>query len=118
MRMPAAASVVMILLFATFSSGQQTTSHKWRIALTSAGAGAGFAAGAFAGLTLFDDDINSDRAVWTAALLGSGSGVVGGYFIGRRLDGRNKRIVISPILSKQAKGVRFTLVLTRPGRAG
>jgi hypothetical protein len=46
-----------------------------RIAWIIIGAGAGFAAGMFIGLSKFDDSINSDRKVWTSAAIG---GVGGG----------------------------------------
>ena len=106
--------------------GQQPSSgagesRKYRKVLTVAGAGGGFAAGVFAGLSLFDDAINSDRKVWTTAILGSAAGGVGGYFLGRTLDRRkaktsaltiplgNKTLGISPIASDGATGLRFAV---------
>jgi peptidoglycan/LPS O-acetylase OafA/YrhL len=50
---------------------------------TIAGAGGGFGIGLWAGLTKFDDSINSDRKVWTTAIIGAAAGAVSGYFIGR-----------------------------------
>jgi hypothetical protein len=50
----------------------------------------GFVVGLVAGLTVFDDATNSDRKVWTAALLSAAGGAVGGYFLGRALDKRTK----------------------------
>lgn len=55
------------------------------ITWTAIGAGAGFGVGLWAGLTAFDDAINSDRKVWTSALVGAGVGALGGYLIGRSL---------------------------------
>jgi len=50
-----------------------------RVVWTVIGAGAGFAAGVFIGLNRFDDAINSDRKVWTTAIVGAiGGGVAGG----------------------------------------
>ena len=66
-------------------------SHKYRTILTLAGRGGGFAVGLVAGLAAFDDAINSDRKVWTTAALSAVGGAVGGYFLGRALDKRQKK---------------------------
>ena len=50
---------------------------------TIGGAGAGFGVGLWAGLSAFDDAINSDRKVWTSAVVGAAVGAVGGYLIGK-----------------------------------
>ena len=50
---------------------------------TIGGAGAGFGVGLWAGLSAVDDAINSERKVWTTAVVGSAVGAVGGYLIGR-----------------------------------
>jgi hypothetical protein len=50
---------------------------------TIGGAGAGFGVGLWAGLSAFDDAINSERKVWTTAVVGAAVGAVGGYLIGR-----------------------------------
>ena len=72
-------------------------SHKYRTIFTLSGAGGGFALGVFAGLSAFDDSVNSDRKVWTTALLSAAGGAVGGYFIGRAVDKRQmKRSSIEP----------------------
>jgi hypothetical protein len=55
---------------------------------TAIGAGAGFGVGLWAGLTAFDDAINSDRKVWTSAIIGAGVGALGGFLIGRALGTR------------------------------
>lgn len=49
---------------------------------TISGAGAGFGVGLWAGLSAFDDAVNSDRKVWTSAIVGAGVGAVAGYLIG------------------------------------
>ena len=55
---------------------------------TAVGAGGGFGVGVWAGLAAFDDAINSDRKVWTSAIVGAGAGAVAGYLIGRARDDR------------------------------
>src|SRR5687767_12102499 len=50
---------------------------------TIGGAGAGFGVGLWAGLSAFDDAINSERKVWTTAVVGAAAGAVGGYLIGK-----------------------------------
>ena len=65
-------------------------SHKYRAIFTLAGGGGGFALGLFAGLAVFDDATNSDRKVWTTAILAGVGGALGGYFLGRALDKRGK----------------------------
>jgi hypothetical protein len=50
---------------------------------TAAGIGAGFAAGLFIGLNAFDDAVNSDRKVWTSALIGAAAGGLAGNLIGK-----------------------------------
>jgi len=55
------------------------------VGLTLAGAGGGFTAGLFLGLHAFDDAINSDRKVWTSAIVGAVAGGIGGYLIGRAI---------------------------------
>lgn len=56
-----------------------------RIAWTIVGAAAGFGAGLFLGLNQFDDAVNSDRKVWTSALVGAGIGGVTAALLTRNL---------------------------------
>jgi hypothetical protein len=87
----------MLALFpCDWAFGQQPTSksgesHKYRTLFTLAGGGGGFTVGLVAGLAAFDDAINSDRKVWTTAVLSAVGGAVGGYFLGRALDKRQKK---------------------------
>lgn len=50
------------------------------------GAGAGFGLGVLAGLSWFDDAIDSDRKVWTTAILMGAAGGTAGWFIGRAVS--------------------------------
>jgi hypothetical protein len=50
---------------------------------TFVGIGAGFGTGLWAGLTAFDDSINSDRKVWTSAIIGAAAGGILGYVVDR-----------------------------------
>ena len=61
-----------------------------RVLWTIAGGSAGFGVGLWAGLTAFDDAVNSDRKVWTSAVVGAGIGAAAGYLIGRARD-RSRR---------------------------
>jgi hypothetical protein len=55
-----------------------------RTALWSAvGAGAGFGIGLWAGLTAFDDAVDSDRKVWTSAMVSAAAGGTLGYLLAR-----------------------------------
>src|SRR5262245_12839564 len=45
-----------------------------RVAWTMVGAGAGFGLGLYVGLNAFDDAVNSDRKLWTTALVSAAAG--------------------------------------------
>lgn len=61
----------------------QTSSHRRspvkRALFTLLGAGAGFGAGLWFGLSKFDDAIDSDRKVWTSMIVGAVAGGAAGY---------------------------------------
>jgi hypothetical protein len=68
-------AVCLLLAGATGADAQPTASRGGRTALwTGIGAGAGFGVGLYAGLAAFDDAINSDRKVWTSAIVGAAAG--------------------------------------------
>jgi hypothetical protein len=72
------------------SSSSSSTTKK--VVWTVVGAGAGFAAGVFLGLAKFDDAINSDRKVWTTAIVCAAAGGVAGAFVGRQSVGGNVQL--------------------------
>lgn len=63
---------------------QKGPSTAKRVVWTLIGAGIGFGAGLMLGLQQFDDAIDSDRKVWTSALVGAGAGGVAGALISGR----------------------------------
>ena len=52
---------------------------------TLVGIGAGFGAGVFLGLHAFDDAINSDRKVWTSAIVGAAAGGLAAGLLSRNV---------------------------------
>ena len=68
-------------------AGSTTT----RVAWTLVGIGAGFAAGLFIGLNALDDSVNSDRKVWTSALVGAAAGGLAGNLLSRSV-GRSSNL--------------------------
>jgi 4-amino-4-deoxy-L-arabinose transferase-like glycosyltransferase len=62
-------------------SSQPRKSHV--VVWTAVGAGAGFALGTVAGLGMFDDAINSDRKVWTTAIVSAAAGGVVALLLSR-----------------------------------
>jgi len=120
--------VFLIGFLIVFTAGrafaQQTTtpskdSHKHRTILTIAGASGGFAAGFYIGRAAYDTP-DSDRRVWTTSAITAAVGGAGGYFLGWVLDNRRNRsrralgsgkFNVSPILSKDARGLHFSIGL-------
>ena len=81
-------AVVLIALLSYGSSVAADTTEAaqgrdFRPIWTVIGAAAGFGLGAWIGLTKFDDAINSDRKVWTTAIVGAAAGGVLGFLLDR-----------------------------------
>lgn len=85
--MPRTVALMLAFVIGISSSGEAQTpagpASRGTVAWTVAGAGSGFGIGLWAGLTKFDDSVNSERKVWTTAIVGAAVGAVSGYFIGR-----------------------------------
>jgi hypothetical protein len=63
----------------------KSSSSTKRVVWTLVGIGAGFGAGLLIGLHAFDDAINSDRKVWTSAIVGAAAGGLAGGLLSRNL---------------------------------
>lgn len=83
-------SLVVSLIIALGSAEIASAQSRSEIVWTAAGGGVGFGLGLWAGLTAFDDAVNSDRKVWTSAIVGAGVGAVAGYLIGRARTDRSR----------------------------
>jgi uncharacterized protein YcfJ len=78
-----------------------------RVAWTVIGAAAGFGAGLFLGLNQFDDAIDSDRKVWTSALVGAAAGGVAGNLLSRNV-GRAAGVTASPSVRRRTETVNVS----------
>jgi hypothetical protein len=96
------------------SPAPRQTSSKGRWIGLAAGAGAGFAAGVWFGLSRFDDSINSDRKVWTSAIVGAAAGGLGGFFLGKSFDRRSDTRVARQALELPATSITLDRVLSPP----
>jgi hypothetical protein len=95
--MPTKIIAILLLLLCSSASDARAQAQGDRrvgatVTWTVVGAGAGFGIGLWAGLTAFDDAINSDRKVWTSALVGAAIGGVGGYLISRALGPKGPQV--------------------------
>jgi hypothetical protein len=76
------------------SSSSTKSSSTKRVIWTLVGIGAGFGAGLFLGLNAFDDAVNSDRKVWTGALVGAAAGGLAGNLLSRNV-GRSPNLGVN-----------------------
>lgn len=109
-------SWIVVLISGPVAQAQGRTAGNRRAVVlwTVSGAGAGFGVGAWAGLTAFDDAVNSDRKVWTSAIVGTGVGALAGYLIGRSLGARDRAPSTTPTSPTQ----QFRLFAVPPARPG
>jgi hypothetical protein len=86
---------------ATATRTTANSSSSKRVIWTLVGIGAGFGAGLFIGLHAFDDAINSDRKVWTSAIVGAAAGGVAAGLLSRNV-GRAPQVQSPEIVPKVA----------------
>jgi hypothetical protein len=101
-------ALIIVLSSASAAHAQSATADRSRarVLWAVAGGGAGFGIGLWAGLTAFDDAVNSDRKVWTSAVVGAGVGAAAGYLIGRAHD-RSGRAPAHAIVVRRSKPERL-----------
>jgi hypothetical protein len=85
-------TTVVALLLALGSPEVAHAQHRTEVIWTISGGSVGFGVGLWAGLTAFDDAVDSDRKVWTTAIVGAGVGAVAGYLIGRARTARSRAV--------------------------
>jgi hypothetical protein len=95
--------------FAQQTPAQSSYSHKYRTILAISGAAGGFTTGFYIGRAAYDTP-DSHRNVWTASAISAAVGGAGGYLIGWAIDSRRNRNRISPLVSKDTKGLQFSIV--------
>lgn len=113
-------SIVASLMIVLGSAGIARAPSRTEVLWIVSGGGVGFGVGLWAGLTAFDDAVNSDRKVWTSAIVGAGVGAAGGYLIGRartdrsrpsiarnEVDRARRRLADARLLEHLAKSFRF-----------
>lgn len=117
MRRSILVAAILMLACAPAHAQPQSRSAGGQVIWTAVGAGAGFGVGLWAGLTAFDDAVNSDGKVWTSAVVGAAAGGVTGYLIGRARRDRTKaspsrtasidRPLDAALVRELARSVRF-----------
>ena len=91
MRKVVAANLIALLVCGSVAQAQSSApARRHTVIWTVSGGAAGFGVGLWAGLSAFDDAVNSDRKVWTSAAVGAGLGALAGYLIGRARNGRGR----------------------------
>jgi hypothetical protein len=100
-----AVSLALLFVFLTGAvahadDGSAQPQRSFKPVWTVVGAGAGFGLGVWAGLTKFDDAINSDRKVWTTAIVSAAAGSVLGFLIDRHRARRPTPAAAPPTAAK------------------
>jgi hypothetical protein len=79
-------TVLLLLALGAAAAHAQPASQSHKnhaVVWTAVGAGGGFALGTVAGLSMFDDAIDSDRKVWTTAVACAAAGGVVAFLLSR-----------------------------------
>lgn len=99
-----AAATLALAVMAAPAHAQHTSGGGGKTAAwTAVGAGAGFGVGLWAGLTAFDDAINSDRKVWTSAIVGAVAGGTLSYLLSRTRRQPAPARVFGPAVRRPAR---------------
>ena len=107
-----------ILLMTAAPTAHAQTRSGGRTALwTIVGAGAGFGLGLFLGLNAFDDAVNSDRKVWTSALVGAAAGGTVGFLVGRSRRPASAPVTHATLSDREVRSLAQSVRL-RAVRAG
>jgi peptidoglycan/LPS O-acetylase OafA/YrhL len=100
------AALLMLALTATVAHAQQAASSSHddhAIAWTAVGAGAGFGVGLVAGLGMFDDAVNSDRKVWTTAVVSAAAGGVVAFLLSRSHKSSRHASATAPLTDAEVR---------------
>ena len=100
-------------LSADTSGPSPKPSNTKRVVWTLVGIGAGFGAGLFLGLNAFDDATNSDRKVWTSALVGAAAGGLAGNLLSRN-GGRSANLSVKRADTPRVDASTASTVSTLP----
>jgi threonine/homoserine/homoserine lactone efflux protein len=89
MRRSIAVALAVLLVAPALARAQSSPSRSRHApAWIAVGAGSGFGVGLWTGLTVFDDSINSDRKVWTTAVVSAAGGGLLAYLLTQRAKDR------------------------------
>ena len=110
----ALALLVSSALFSPALAQQPPDPGRRTVLWTTVGAGAGFGIGLFAGLTAFDDAIDSDRKVWTSAIVGAAAGGTLVYLLTRtRRHPSPLRVEVRPLSEGDVRALAASTRLRR-----
>ena len=102
------AALLMLALTATVAHARPAASPSHQdhaIAWTAVGAGAGFGAGLVAGLGMFDDAVNSDRKIWTTAVVSAAAGGVVAFLLSRSHEASRHAWTKAPLTDAEVRAM-------------
>ena len=109
--------IVVGVMVALGSVSVTQAQSRREVVWTISGAGAGFGVGLWAGLSAFDDAVNSDRKVWTSAIVGAGVGAVAGYVIGRARSDQSRPSTVAKDAQRGRREVADRRLLEQSARS-